>query len=116
MSRTHRGTANITISDDQDTEYSLSVSYSVTAGCPATYSAWHGWSPPEGPELEIEETLCTCVTFNNSIARPPRTIEIGIEGDKQSQVGAWCLETWEDEIREKCFEDANEAELAGREE
>ncbi len=111
MSRTHRGTCEIVVSDERDTEYSLSVQYSLTAGCPEHYNAWFGWIPPERPELEICDCRCSCVTFNNSMARPARTIEISIPPEDQEGVGDWCRETFEDDINEQVLEYARQSAM-----
>ncbi len=109
--RTHHGTADICVSDANDVEFYLCVSFSVSGGCAAHYDAWHGWSPPEGPELEISEVLCKSMRFHHGEATT-----MPIAAEFQKSLGSFCLEVFGDDIEEKCFEDANQAELAGREE
>jgi len=52
MRATARGALLATIEREGE-EIDVTAEFTVTAGCPATYSSWTGWSPPEGPEMEI---------------------------------------------------------------
>ena len=52
MLATDSGSLKATIERDGQ-EVDVTFTYTVTAGSPASYHPWHGWSPPEGPECEV---------------------------------------------------------------
>ena len=98
------GTAKVVVTDMMDVEYNLSVDYSVTKGCPAHYDRNYGWSPPEGPELEIDDIRCTSMVYNYG-----RRIVVEIPDDDQLALGNFCNENFEERIRELVEEFAGQS-------
>ncbi len=104
-----RSTCCVIIEDTKrGVDFVLEVPFEAHEEVPVTYSAWSGWSPPEGGGVEIDGVVkCTEITtwagdYGYS-AKPGLDDANGSE----AQVGEYCLEKYRNEIQEKVEAEAN---------